>query len=230
LSLEAARDGITRVAIDVTRPRSNGGLRLLVFDKTCVGRVLPGLSAAWQAGSVLYRALGRLDAAFGATNWDEALGWIAGYEPTRLIEEIQYWGHGKWGCVFIDRQGLDAGAFAPAHPLRERLDSIRERLLPNGESLVWLRTCEAFGAKAGQDFASRLADFMGSRVAGHTFIIDVLQSGLHGLRPGHTPDWSPEEGLLDGTAQAPKRARRSSPRAPRTVTCFDGVVPEDWFA
>jgi hypothetical protein len=202
----------------------------MVYDRTCVGRrVLPGLSAAWRTGAVLYRALGRLDATFGAASWDEALDWIARHDPTRPIEEIQYWGHGKWGCVKIDREGLDREAFAPSHPLHPKLVAVRERLVPDGRALVWLRTCEAFGAQVGLDFAARLADFTGARVAGHTFVIDAFQSGLHGLSPGHAPAWSPIEGLLEGTPEAPKRARRSSPVAPRTITCFDGAVPEGWF-
>ena len=74
------------------------GLRLMVYDRTCVGARAPvGLSTAWGAGSVLYRGLGRLDGTFGATSWDDALGWLARFEPSRPIAEIQYWGHGQWG-------------------------------------------------------------------------------------------------------------------------------------
>src|SRR5688572_32290324 len=35
----------------------------------------------------------------------------------------------------------------------------------------------SLGAQVGQDFAARLADATGARVAGHTFIIGFLQSG-----------------------------------------------------
>lgn len=204
-------------------------LRLMVYDRTCARRFLPGLTTAWRAGALLYRGLGRLDATFGAASWDEALAWLATYEPSRAIGEIQYWGHGNWGCVKIDRERLDRAALSVGHPLHARLCAVRERLAP-GDALVWLRTCESFGARAGLDFAARLADFTGARVAGHTFVIDAVQSGLHGLCPGHAPDWSAEEGLLEGTPDAPARARRSSPTAPRTITCFDGEVPSDWFA
>jgi hypothetical protein len=204
-------------------------LRLLVFDRTpSAGRPLVG---AWRAGSVLYRALGRVDAAFGAATWDEALAWLGTHEASRPIAEVQYWGHGKWGSVLVDRAPLDAASLAPGHPHRAPLERLRERLAPG--ALVWLRTCEAFGARAGHDFARRLSDFVASRearVAGHTFVIGALQSGLHGLMPGAAPDWSEDEGLAEGTPEAPTRAHTSVPSAPRTLTCFDGEVPQDWFA
>jgi hypothetical protein len=204
-------------------------LRLLVYDRTCVGMPV-GLSSAWATGAALYRALGRLDAVQGVGSWAEALEWLAACEPDRPISEIQYWGHGRWGRVLVDRDPLDVRSLSPSHPLHGKLEAVRQRLIPGGEALVWLRTCEAFGAAAGLDFARRLADFFGSRVAGHTHIIGALQSGLHGLRPGHTPDWSPEEGIAEGSAENPLRALHSIPGRPRTITCFDGAVPPSWFA
>lgn len=204
-------------------------LRLMVYDRTCVS--LPvGLSHAWRVGSVLYQRLGRLDAVFGATRWDEALAWLATYDEERPVAEIQYWGHGRWGRVLVRDDVLDASALAPHHRLRRRVDAVKERLIPGGEALVWLRTCEAFGATAGLDFATRLADALGAKVAGHTHVIGALQSGLHGLRPGSSPDWSAAEGIREGTPDAPVRAYGSGLRRPRTITCFDGEIPEGWFA
>lgn len=206
-------------------------LRLMVYDETCRSEAkLFGLSTAWSAGAKLYRALGRLDAAFGAASWEDALEWLATYDPARPIAEIQYWGHGKWGRALVDGRPFDASALAPSHPLHARLAAVRERLVPGGEALVWFRTCETFGANAGLDFAARLADHLGARVAGHTFVIGVLQSGLHGLAPGTTPDWSATEGLAEGTADAPARALWSGRSQPRTISCFDGEVPREWFA
>jgi len=109
-----------------------------------------------------------------------------------------------------------------------RLAALREQLAPG--ALVWFRTCETLGAAAGIDFAERLADFLGARVAGHTYVIGFHQSGLHGLPPGTRADWSPTEGLADGTAEAPRRAKWSHRLAPRTITCLGGEVPEPWFA
>jgi len=203
-------------------------LRLLVFDRTCL-RSGVGLSTAWSAGSVLYRGLRRVDAARGVASWNEALGWIASFEPHRPIAEIQYWGHGRWGRVLVDGDVFDASALLPHAPQAQSIAAIRERLLPDGASLLWLRTCEAFGAIAGQDLAQRLADTLGARVAGHTFVIGALQSGLRALAPGCRPTWSATEGLAEGTAQDPKRALGSAPWRPRTVSCLSNEVPDAWL-
>jgi hypothetical protein len=194
--------------------------RLLLFDRTC-----PRLSATWSAGSVMYRALGRVDAAHGSTSWDDAFAWIENRKDA--IDELQFWGHGKWGCALIDKEALDARALSKAHAMHEHLEALRARLAPN--ALVWFRTCETFGAVRGIDFARRLSDFLGTRVAGHTFVIGFHQSGLHGLTPGATADWSADEGLAEGTAENPKRAKWSTPIAPRTITCLTGKVPDVWF-
>lgn len=206
------------------------GLKLLVWDRTCLRtRGVPvGLSTAWKNGAVVYRSLGRLDDAHGVASWDEALTWLATVRPDEPVDEIQYWGHGNWGRVLVDDDVLDATALAETHRLRPKLAAVRERLSP--DALVWLRTCEAFGARAGQDFAQRLADFFGVRVAGHTHVIGALQSGLHGLRPGSAPDWSPDEGIAEGTASAPVRAHGSSPFRPRTIHFMTNAVPASWFA
>lgn len=198
-------------------------MRLLVYDRTCVrkrGRLTP----IWKTGAALYRRLGRIDAVHGATSWDDALAWLASHDAP--IEEIQYWGHGKWGQAFVDEDALDAGALAGRHAAA--VAAIRERLAP--DALWWFRTCETFGAHAGHDFAQRFADTLGARVAGHTFIIGYHQSGLHGLTPGTRPDWPADEGLREGSPDEPRRARWSMPWSPRTVTALTAAVPSAWFA
>ena len=187
-------------------------MRALVYDRTA-----PRLGRVWTAGSWLFRG-----ATCGVDDWDSALRWVAALpEP---IDELQYWGHGKWGCALVDNDVLDASSLASRRPL---LEAVRERLAPG--ALVWLRTCETFGARRGIDFAERLADFLGARVAGHTYVIDFHQSGLYGLEPGMRAHWSLEDGLLEGTADAPVRAKRSVPWAPHTITMFGRRVPERWF-
>jgi hypothetical protein len=174
-------------------------------------------------GAQLYRGLRRVDAVVGVSSWDEALAWLAQHEA---ISEIQYWGHGKWGRAYVDYDILDATSLAGRH--RAGLEAVRERLAP--DALVWFRTCELFGAHAGHDFAQRLADFLGTRVAGHTYVIGYHQSGLHGLLPGMRPHWSPDEGLKEGTADDPRRGRWSLPWSPNTISCLTGAVPAAWFA
>jgi hypothetical protein len=199
-------------------------MRYLVFDRTCTKHPVD-LSRFWSAGARLYRSMSRIDAARGAATWEEALDWLLAQDQ---IQEIQFWGHGKWGAAFFDRHALDAAALSRSHPLHTRLEALRERLTP--DALVWFRSCETLGARAGMDFAERLSDFLGARVAGHTYVIGFHQSGLHGVLPGTRADWSPSEGLAEGTPEAPVRARFSLPFAPNTITCFAGRVPEKWFA
>ncbi len=224
-----AKNDVVRSDRDNERERVSGRpLRLMVYDRTCVKRGI-GLSSAWSAGAILYRGLGRFDRSFGASSWQEALEWLATFEASRPIEQIQYWGHGRWGRVLVGSDVLDAAALRGDHPLHPQLRAIRERIVPNGRSLLWLRTCEAFGARAGIDFAQALADFFGANVAGHTFIIGALQSGLHGLAPGCRPAWSPSEGLAEGTPERPERALWSRPEHPRTITCLSNAVPRAWL-
>lgn len=196
-------------------------MRLIIYDRTCITRG-NGLTTAWWAGSQLYRALGRADATFGAANWTEALAWLASFRSELLVSQIQYWGHGKWGRMMIGDHAFDARSLAlPVIP------RIRERLTSN--ALVWIRTCETFGADAGIDFAQRLAETLGVRVAGHTFIIGAIQSGLRALAPGKRPTWSRYEGLRAGTPAAPLAAHGSSLCEVRTVHCLSRSFPERWF-
>ena len=203
------------------------GLRLLIFDATCMGRDLRlPLSLAWDAGQALYRHLGRLDGALGASSWAEALDWLAAAEAP--ISEVQFWGHGRWGLALIGRDPLTRRALSPGHPLHPRLRAARERLAP--DALWWFRTCETFGARPGHVFARAFTELMGCRAAGHTYVIGLWQSGLHGLLPGETPRWSPDEGLALGDGEHPKRALISTPWAPNTIHFLRGDIPTGcWF-
>jgi hypothetical protein len=192
-------------------------VRLLVFDRT------DPLSRVWSPGARLYRRLGRIDDARGVASWDEALAWLATHDR---IDEIQYWGHGKWGRALAGDESFDADTIAGRHA--GALAAVRERL--TADALVWFRTCETFGAHAGHEFAQRLADTLGARIAGHTYVIAYHQSGLHGIVPGARPNWSVDEGLLEGDGRDPQRARWSKPWSPHTITALTGTIPPAWFA
>ena len=190
-------------------------LRVIVFDRTCVW-TRGHLSPLWWCGAQIYRALGRIDAVRGVASWAEALTWLDSLDQP--IRELQFWGHGKWGCALVEREALSARAIA-----RGELDGLRAQLAPG--ALVWFRTCETLGAMRGIAFAERLADFLGARVAGHTYIIGFHQSGLHAIDPGCRATWPATEGLAEGDAGAPLRAKRSRPWAPNTITCLHGKIP-----
>lgn len=213
---------------DVRRPRRDDmlprmkGLRLVLYDRTCVGRAgLPGLTTSWRAGSWLYTRLGRVDAAFGAGSWDAGLRWLAEVRSPQRIEEIQYWGHGQPGRLLLDRQPLELTALQPAHPLHASLAAIRSRLVP-GESLWWFRTCLTFGGEPGQRFARAWTRFFDAAAAGHTQVIGPLQGGLHCLRPGEEPGWPREEGVDLPASRLPQWLR---PGAPSTITCLHTRLP-----
>ena len=201
-------------------------LRLLLYDRTCKGGAWwPGLSHTWWCGAWCYRGLGRLDGHFGASNWDEAIEWLASVAIGRSIQEVQFWGHGKWGDARIGEQAFDTASLGNGGSLRSGLQRVRSRLRDDGQALWWFRTCETFGAVAGQAFAAAVADFMGCRVAGHTHIIAHWQSGLHSLQAGEQPTWPDDEGLVEGTPAHPVRAAWSRPWHPNTITCWRGSIP-----
>ncbi len=204
-------------------------VRVLLFDPTCLrARGRAGLSPFWHAGAVLYGPiLQRIDAARAATSWSEALAWLARVRPHEPIDELQYWGHGKWGQVFIDDDALDVSALSPGSPLYAPLRAVADRMR-GPESLLWFRTCELFGAERGHDFARRFSDAMRCRIAGHTRRIGFWQSGLHSIAPGEAPSWSAREGLSSGTPAAPLAATGSSPTMERTIHCLQGSIPRGW--
>jgi hypothetical protein len=193
----------------------------MVFDRTCTRSSLgPGLSHAWAAGGHLYRALGRLDAWSGAASWDEALAFLATARAPAPVAAVQIWAHGQWGGARMHDDLLDAAAFHPRHRLHAPLLALRARLA-GPDALVWFRTCETFATQAGHRFARGLAELLGCRVAGHTHVIGIVQSGLHVVAPGEEPAWSPEEGLIRGPGGWPRPAP-SRLRAPGTITFLHG--------
>src|SRR5688500_2862517 len=111
-------------------------LRVMLYDTSCRGRGLaPGLSHAWATGGVLFRALGRFDLVHGAWSWAAALDGLLATKGT--ISEIQFWGHGEWGGLWIDEELMTAAALEPGHYLHDRLLAVRARLAP--DALWWFR-------------------------------------------------------------------------------------------
>lgn len=175
------------------------GLRVMIYDATWHGSKPDQwfLTTSWIVGGLLYRALGRIDEVYGATSWLDAVAWLNAVDQGREIAEIQYWGHGRWGRVMIGTDRFDARALDDGtHPMHDDFRAISARLTP--ASLVWFRTCMTFGTQVGQHFASSCARFFNCRVAGHTYVVGPLQSGLHSLSPGEAPSWPVVEGVARG--------------------------------
>jgi hypothetical protein len=77
----------------------------------------------------------------------------------------------------------------------------------------------------GHRFAREWSTFFNCRVAGHTYVIWLAQSGLHELRPGEAPDWPEDEGVPKSGDGPPKKALWSTPFTRNTVSCFASRVP-----
>lgn len=195
--------------------------KVVVFDRTCRSP-LGGLSALWSIGAEWNRTLGRFDACFGASHWQQALRWLADVRPGEWLEEVQFWGHGKWGEAWIGGDRLSMDWLDPAHKAASWLQAIRDRMRPDGRSLWWFRTCETLGGAKGQSFAQAFSDRMGVRVAGHTHVIALAHSGLHLTEPGSHPNWDPTEGIRSEQA---RHARGSSFRFPRTIGFWRMSLP-----
>jgi hypothetical protein len=203
------------------------GLRLLIYDRRSFWRRgRPDLTPLWWLGGLLYRALRRIDVRRGVSSWAEALHWLATIRPEKPIEEVQFWGHGLWGLATIGDDRLDRITAAGEH--EARLSALRARMLPDGNALWWFRTCQTLGARPGQVFAQELADRLGCRVAGHTYVIARWQSGLHSLAPGCVPDWAPDEGIALGSPEDPQRAKWSRRQEPNTITFLNGKIPRGY--
>ena len=203
------------------------GLRLVVHDVTGHGSswLQPGLTASWQVGARLYRhypSATRASAAFGATSWQDALAWLCSVEPDDVIDEVQYWGHGLPGRIFVGGDVLTSQTLRSDHALADDVDAFVARL-SGPQALVWFRTCGAFAGVDGHAFASSCARRFGCRIAGHTHIIGPLQSGLHTVTSSSPPTWSTSEGTDARGALLP-----SSWSANHTITCLHGRIPAGW--
>jgi hypothetical protein len=210
-----------KLAAEPRASTAGSPLRLMLYDRTCRGRgPLLGLSHAWSFGGVLYKLLGRIDAWYGAATWAEGLDWLIAASAQRPIAEIQFWGHGEWGGLWIEEELLTATALEPGNAMHERLVTLKSRLAGR-DSLWWFRSCDVFGTDAGHDFARKWTRFFDCRAAGHTYTINFLQSGLHELAPGDEPDWPEDEGVVKGLTHASE----SKLFAPRTITCLHNSIP-----
>jgi hypothetical protein len=222
-------------------------LQLMVYDETDIGKrlkelqrleVLPegwdlpdielplGLTHTWLAGGHAYRALRHVDTFHGFRVWYRALEWLATVHPEQRIQEIQYWGHGSPGRVWMDGEALTIDSFDGEY--RDVLMAIRDRLAD--DALIWFRTCATFGADRGRAFAYRASNFFGCRVAAHTHNVGLFHGGLRTLVPGKEPDWPRDEGIKLGTPEAPKKMKMSGWwwSQPRTITCLNADVPRGW--
>lgn len=195
-------------------------MTLLIYDNTEKSKFLLW---SWVVGTFLYVLFGRAKARKGVASWDEAFDWIIEQSAQEKLSELQMWGHGYWGAVKIGETWLSARRFGQ---YEDKLNKIKENSSEN--CLWWFRSCNVAGAVRGQEFVTGFAEKMGAVVAAHTFIVWVWHSGLRLVKPGKLPDWSPEEGIKEGTPEDPKKPLWAKPWSPRAMTCLRTRVPKKW--
>lgn len=210
------------------------GLRIVVWDETDTSRFRPGhdgtggtsrvqigLSPAWWLGAKVHAVAARARTR-GVRSWDEALRFAldSAQETGLPIADFQAWGHGGWGFMDLGDTRLERRTLQSL-PIAEL-----SRVMSD-DALFWARCCSAFGARSGRAFAQELAERLGHRVASHTYVIGLLQSGAHSLAPGAIPDWPIEEGVVVENGEA-TRAKNSGPRQPRTIGCLRLDLPTGW--
>lgn len=182
-----------------------------------------GLTHTWITGGWLYRQFGRFDHTKGFSSWVDALTWLNEIDPEEKISEIQFWGHGLPGGVWLNGQILHRNSFNTVL-YGDLLLQLRERMTP--ESLIWFRSCSIFASQKGHDFAKAWSNFMQCRIAAHTYIVHVFQSGLHCIRPGQEPWWPLEEGIKAGTVDRPEKIKVGWLWSPNTILALQSHLPK----
>jgi len=207
-------------------------IRVMIYDKTALDDGFDikikndQLTMSWVIGAKLYRAMRSVDIAHGVSSWEEALEWLATVEPGKTISQIQIWGHGWPGHAYIGAERIDRSITLPLHKHNRALARVRDRLTP--ESIVWFRSCAMFAAEPGHAFAKDFSNFMGCRIAAHTYIIWVFQGGLRTIVPGQEPYWPLDEGIEEGPLSWPKKLKWAKPWTKNTILAIRGTVPKGW--
>ena len=100
-------------------------VRILIYDQHCRG---PGksrwLSRSFRAGASLFGGARFFDAVIPSTSWAQALRETLRVAHHQSIDEIQVWGHGKWGRALIGDDTLDASALSQPGELAASLRAL----------------------------------------------------------------------------------------------------------
>lgn len=206
------------------------GQRLMIYDNTTIkdgwdGFGSDALAYSWLAGGKLYRIMRSLDKVKGVSSWEEALDWIIEQGKIEPISQIQFWGHGSWGRVWIGKQALGVKTIRNPGILRDKLSDVKKYLAD--DALIWFRTCSTFGNTSGKTFAKEFTEWMSCKVAAHTHIVGWWQGGLHSLKPGQEPYWPDDEGVKT-LSNGKQDSIWSTRKTPNTIICLNGHLPEGW--
>lgn len=183
------------------------------------------LRFSWITGGYLYKAFHGIEEVKGCLGWEQALKFLISIQPGKKINSIQFWGHGSPGTVWINGEALNMRSLLASSRHRQLLLQLKERLSP--ETTIWFRSCNVAAGPEGQMFVKSLSQLLGCKVAAHTFVVHVLQGGLHTVNPGQEPDWPLDEGIEVGK-DGNLKILWTKPWSPNTLTCLTSKIPEGW--
>lgn len=166
------------------------------------------LMLSWAFASKVQKLFGLVDDSYAAESWTAAGLWLQGRSTE--YSQIQYWGHGSAGAVWLNGKLMNKDFFLP----------IKSKL--NINSLIWFRTCSTFQGVKGQTLARHLTSTLNCTIAGHTRAIGLLQGGLHTISPNALPSWPVDEG--EPKSWVPSYLFWGS----NTITCFHNKIPKNW--
>lgn len=185
-------------------------MKVTIYDKVAwPGFMQWCLKTSWLLGCIFQKLVGAVDEYYGASSWADAQAWLKSRGSP--IEQVQYWGHGSPGTVWLAGQAVPTAAWLSLKPL----------LAPN--ALIWFRVCDSFQGAAGQAFSKALADGLGCMIAGHTRIIGLWQGGLYTRAPWMPASWDVTEG------GEPSWIREDlNPFHKHTILCLKTKIPKGW--
>jgi hypothetical protein len=186
-------------------------MKVTIYDRNPGGGGLwqGFLKTSWVVGCWLQKAVGAIDDYYGATTWEEARAWLASKQTP--INEIQYWGHGSPGTVWMTEKPISVAEWISLKPL----------LAP--DAVLWFRVCDAFQGTWGQHFSKILADNLNCTVAGHTRIVGLWQGGLYTRKPNTEPSWSVTEGGEPSWLREDFKFWNK-----HTIFCLTSSIPKCW--
>lgn len=209
-------------------------LRLVIYDETALRDGFQPeenndrLTMSWVIGAKLYKLTRATDIIVPVQSWHQLGSTANAFQLTKRqkISEIQFWGHGSPGSVYIGRDKLTIERLKKDGDLQSALFKLRACM--TDDALIWFRCCSVFAGPKGHEFAKEFSEMMDCTVAAHTHIIHVWQAGLHTIRPGQEPTWPVTEGYhLDENGK--EVMKWSIPFfSPNGIFCLRSTIPKGW--
>lgn len=177
---------------------------LLIYDASELSFV--GLT--WRIGARLF-AFDQVLAVYGA---EDCYAKIEALSSSGVrFDDIQVWGHGLPGFVFLNSE-----------PLAWEFWDHLAHLVRDSSSTVWLRVCAFAATRRGQANCEHASKALGCGLVAHTHIIGTwaCHSGLYGILPNQAAYWPT---CAESPGEPPPR---STPFEARTVSAFRMTLPE----